>query len=206
MDPLLNKNLKNWLASYRKAVDINIITSITNQKGNIIYVNKKFCQISEYSKTELIGKQHNIINSGFHSKEFFDDLWSTLKKGKIWNGEIRNKTKSGKFYWVDTVIIPVKVGNETQYLSLRTLITNKKVLEEKREEYIKSMENLLFMVSHKIRSPVCTIIGLLQLLDNKNLSINSPEIAWQLKKPIQELDEVTKELSNDLHLLTKKIK
>lgn len=188
---------------YQKAVDVNSIVSITDQDGKIIYANEKFCEISEFLKSELIGRTHNVISSGYHSKEFFADLWRTIKNGNIWNGEIRNRTKTGNFYWVDTVIIPVKIEFDTQYLSLRTVITERKELEEKKAEYYKSIEQLLFMTSHKIRGPLTSIMGLIQV-NKENISDEDLNRSLQyLQTSTDELDQFTKEMTNYLHYLKK---
>jgi PAS domain S-box-containing protein len=121
---LKNTDHRQMLNSYKRAIDVNIITSIADCKGTIIYVNEKFCEISKYQKNELIGQNHRIINSNYHSKAFFEDLWKTIKAGQTWQGEIKNKAKDGSYYWVDTVILPIETDNEIQYLSLRTLISS----------------------------------------------------------------------------------
>ena len=126
-------NLK--LASYRKALERSSLVSVTDLKGNIVEVNEKFCSISKYAKEELIGKNHRIINSGYHNKSFWKDLWNTIFKGDVWRGEIKNKAKDGSYYWVDTVICPVydEDGKISRFLSVRQEITeNKRILEDLR--------------------------------------------------------------------------
>jgi len=94
------------LSDYQYALDESCIVAITDQKGIIQHVNKNFCEISKYSEDELLGQDHRIINSGFHSKEFIRNLWVTIANGKIWKGELKNKAKDGSYYWVDTTIVP----------------------------------------------------------------------------------------------------
>lgn len=146
MDRLRTKigylNLATMLEAYQAAVNEAAIVSITDLDGTIAYVNKKFVEISKYSYEELVGQNHRIINSGHHSSKFFKLMWKTISSGKVWRGEIKNKTKDGNFYWVDTVITPVfdQHGNLIQYFSIRNLITLQK---EQEENLIKFQKTLL---------------------------------------------------------------
>jgi PAS domain S-box-containing protein len=131
-DEELQKLFKE-LADYKYAFDESFISAITDQKGIITYANDNFCKISKYSREELIGQDHRIINSGFHDKKYIRNLWVTIANGKIWRGEFKNKAKDGTYYWVDNTIIPFlnERGKPYKYLTVRVDITAKKEAEEK---------------------------------------------------------------------------
>ncbi|MEW5550861.1 PAS domain-containing protein [Peribacillus frigoritolerans] len=122
----------NKMADFQFALDASSIVAITDQRGTIKYVNDQFCRISKFSKEELIGQDHRIINSGYHSKEFFNNLWKTISSGEVWKGEIKNKTKDNTYYWVDTTIVPFldEFQKPYQYLAIRYEVTQRKLAEE----------------------------------------------------------------------------
>src|SRR5262245_31416599 len=124
------------LADIKFALDESAIVAITDQRGIINYVNDKFCEISKYSRKELLGQDHRIINSAYHSKEFIPHLWTTFASAKIWSGEISNRAKDGTYYWVDPTIVPVLTaeGNPYQYVAIRSDITERKRAEEQIRE------------------------------------------------------------------------
>ena len=124
------------LADLKAALDTAAIVSITDQTGNIIYANDKFCEISKYSRVELIGQNYSILNSGHHSKEFFQEMWATIEAGRIWRGDIRNSAKDGGIYWEDTTIVPFldAEGKPYQYVSIRYEISSRKMMEEQIKE------------------------------------------------------------------------
>jgi PAS domain S-box-containing protein len=196
------KDMLQLLKAYKEIIDINAICSVTDPDGKIIYVNDKFCEISKFTREELLGQDHRIVNSNYHPSSMFKELWDTIKSGKVWRSDVKSKAKDGTFFWLDSTIVPIHDDNGMiiEYFSLRTPIDNRKRIEEEQKEYVKNLEKMLFMVSHEVRHPVSQILGIVQLLqDADSLNAESSELISILKISAADLDLFTKKLSSFMH-------
>ena len=183
-DDALERSLKE-LADIKFALDQSTIVAITDQTGIINYVNDEFCRISKYSRGELLGQDHRIINSAFHPKEFIRDLWTTIASGKVWKGELRNRAKDGSIYWVDTTIVPFlnSEGKPYQYVAIRHDITQRKLAEDQvlqqaaelqRAAQLSFVGELAAGLAHEIKNPLAGIQGAVDILIRRR-DKNDPE-------------------------------
>lgn len=190
----------------KSAIDEAAIVAITDKSGKITYVNKKFCAISKYSESELLGNTHRIINSNYHPKEFFIDMWNTISEGKTWEGEIRNRAKDGSLYWVNTTIVPFMdaEGKPERYVAVRYEITERKLAEEQLKIYSKKLEisnqelqDFASVAAHDLQEPLRKIQTFSDRVKLKAKDSISPE-AYDYLDRVQASAKRMQILINDL--------
>lgn len=193
----LNRILKE-ITDYKLALDESSIVFLTDEKGMISYANENCLRMTEFSKEEILHKNMHFLNSGYHSREFFANLWQTIQRGEIWKGEIRNRNKSGNFFWVDCTIVPFidKNRNPYQYIAIQRDITLSKNAEIELNksfslvnEQNKRLLNFSYIVSHNLRSHTSNILSILNFLEKESTEKGKAELMVHLKKVSRSLND-----------------
>ncbi len=191
------------LAAFKLALDDHAIVGVTDTKGTIIYVNDKFCNISGYTREELVGQNHRILNSGNHSQSFFADMYRTIANGESWHGTLKNRAKDESFYWVETTITPSrdKDGKINRYIAIRTDVTalfeKDKELLDQNERFNRALENMahgLVMFDSEQRLIVCNrLFAIMYGLSDEQVEPGatlSQIISYQVANGLSNQDEV----------------
>jgi len=208
------------LINLRISIDEHAIVSASDTSGRIIFANDNFAETSKYSKEELIGQNHRIINSGYHPKEFFIEMWKEITAGRVWSGEMRNRAKDGSFYWVQGTIVPLlnSKGKPYQYLSIRTNITaakhvqqelrvqleenekSRKIIEDINQELAhsnKELEAFAYVASHDLNAPLNRIKLSCELLVEEagdSLSDSQKKLLTISMKGCQQMSQLIRDL------------
>lgn len=198
---LKRKQLK--LQTYQKSINLYLLVTTTDLQGNITFANDAFCSVSKYSRAELIGQNHRVLKSGEHPDEFYKEMWQNIGNGSTWRAEVKSKAKDGGFFWTDTVIIPIRNEKNqiNEFFALRLLITDKKKYQQEQEENLKTFKAILWDVSHKLRGPISTCIGMTNLLETKldNMSEIEQKGFRQRKQCTAHLDKFSREITEFIY-------
>jgi two-component system CheB/CheR fusion protein len=187
------------LEDITRALDQSAIVATTDVQGTITYVNDKFCEISKYSREELIGRNHRILNSGLHSLDFFKQMYRTIGHGRVWRGELRNRAKDGSLYWVDTTIVPFidEDGRPYRYIAIRYDITERKQSEAalRAQTSLVQLGKMAAIVAHEVRNPLAGIRGAIQVI-GRRLPTGTAEhaIAHEVVTRIDTLNDIVQDL------------
>lgn len=194
----MNEELRE-LQDQKFALDQAAIVAMTDAYGKILSANEQFCKISGYSEKELLGKDHRLINSGVHSKEFFQNMWKTIQSGQVWRGDICNRSKEGRLYWVSTTIVPLlnTQGVPAKYLAIRQDITELKLAQktilDQQEKLIatsklSALGEMAAAITHEINNPLGVILGRVEMM--KKL-LQSKDLNYSMLERIADTIDIT---------------
>lgn len=198
---MLKETILNIQTAVKQLADINfaldeaLIVAITDVRGNIIFANGKFCEISKYTLSELIGQNHKIISSDYHSVEYYRTMYRKIAHGNVWRGEFRNRAKDGSIYWMDSTIVPLlnEQGKPYQYVSFRIDITERKKTEDliRRADKVAAIEQMASAIAHEIRNPLAAISWSVQALESK--SAEDVERIGLISSELQRIDSIVEQ-------------
>lgn len=198
-----NETILHHHSTIKRALDFHAVVSRTDLNGTITSVNQKFIDITGYTREQLIGSNHRVLNSRKQPPEFFEKMWKTISKGKAWHDTVCNRRKGGELYWVETSVMPQfnYKGEINGYISIRTDITHTVLAQIEVEKALKEAEKanqaksqFLTSMTHELRTPLNSVIGYSQLLMRENLSSEQKDKV----KNIQKSGEYLLGLINDL--------
>jgi PAS domain S-box-containing protein len=193
------------LSDQKFALDQHAEVSISDEEGRIIYVNDRFCALTQYSRDELIGQNHRIINSGFHPQEFFQQMYETIGRGQVWHGELRNRAKDGTIFWSHTTVVPFLKpdGKPRHYVAIRADITERKRAEREirrlnldlearvtertaeLEAANHELQAFTYSVSHDLRAPLRHIGGFSRIL----MEDFGPELSPEARDHVRRIED-----------------
>ena len=194
-------NKVNKLEKYWGILNESNMLTVSNKSGVIKFVNDSFCNHTGYDRSEVVGKTHRIFNSGYHSQEFFQEMWNTINSGEKWEGEILNKNKDGRLQWIKTVIFPIKdhKGELTELISIRSDITGEKELQKKKieQERLRVVGEVGGQILHELMSPLTLIKSYTDSLNSlleKEGNIEASQMTGKLQEASNRVIDIFKDM------------
>ena len=206
--------VKNEMEQRNRAIDEHALVSVTDVAGVIVYVNKKFSELSGYDQSELLGQTHRILNSENQDRDYWKNMYGTISDGRVWKDEIRNRSKNGDLYWVDSTIMPIvsRNNNLKGYISIRTDVTARKKIEldliaarEQAEESDLAKSEFLARMSHEIRTPINGVIGLTELALTTKLSPQQKDYLTKISSSSENLLGIINDILDFSKIEAKKV-
>ncbi len=191
------RHVRQYIEQQTSAINTFAIISIADTDGTITYVNENFVKVSKFEREEILGRDHSILSSGFHNKDFFTDLWKTLNRGESWKGEICNKAKDGTIFWLESTIVPFvnTEGITTQFVAIYSNVTDRKLTERKLLESAKmsSLGEMAGGIAHEINNPLTIIAGMAETI-SRTLK-RQPLDMMRLEKASQRIETTVERVS-----------